>query len=88
MGISKWKHPDGCQSRLEKPAANGTRPLVAAITNNHIELAMSLLDKGADPNAADNFYKRTPLFAAVEMRNPDFTRETAPPVPDKRDQWI
>ena len=70
---------------LEKPAANGTRPLVAAITNNHIELAMFLLDKGADPNAADNFYKRTPLFAAVEMRNPDFTRDTAPPVPDKRD---
>jgi ankyrin repeat protein len=46
---------------------------------------MFLLEKGADPNAADNFYKRTPLFAAVEMRNPDFTRDTAPPVPDKRD---
>src|SRR5262249_57390017 len=70
---------------LEKPSANGTHPLVAAITNNHIELALFLLDKGADPNAADNFYKRTPLFAAVEMRNPDFTRDTAPPVPDKRD---
>jgi ankyrin repeat protein len=70
---------------LERPAANGTHPLVTAITNNHIELAMFLLEKGADPNAADNFYKRTPLFAAVEMRNPDFTRDTAPPVPDKRD---
>jgi uncharacterized protein len=70
---------------LEKPSANGTHPLVVAITNNHIELAMFLLDKGADPNSADNFYKRTPLFAAVEMRNPDFTRDTAPPVPDKRD---
>ncbi|HEY2382854.1 MAG TPA: ankyrin repeat domain-containing protein [Terriglobia bacterium] len=70
---------------LEKPAANGTHPLVAAITNNHIELALFLLDKGADPNAADNFYKRTPLFAAVEMRNPDFTRDTPPPLPDKRD---
>jgi ankyrin repeat protein len=70
---------------IEKPAANGTHPLVTAITNNHIELAMFLLDRGADPNAADNFYKRTPLFAAVEMRNPDFTRDTAPPLPDKRD---
>jgi ankyrin repeat protein len=70
---------------LEKPSANGTHPLVAAITNNHIELAMFLLDHGADPNATDNFYKRTPLFAAVEMRNPDFTRDTAPPVTDKRD---
>jgi ankyrin repeat protein len=70
---------------LERPSANGTRPLVAAIINNHIELAMYLLEKGADPNASDDFYKRTPLFAAVEMRNPDFTRDTAPPLADKRD---
>src|SRR6266699_62921 len=70
---------------MERPSANGTRPLVVAITNNHIELALFLLEKGADPNAADNFYKRTPLFAAVEMRNPDFTRESPPPVPDARD---
>src|SRR5215470_9177000 len=73
------------KANLEKTSANGTHPLVVAITNNHIELAMFLLDRGADPNAADRFYKRTPLFAAVEMRNPDFTRDTAPPVPDKRD---
>ena len=37
---------------------------------------MFLLDKGADLNAADDFYKRTPLYAAVEMRNPDYTRDT------------
>jgi ankyrin repeat protein len=70
---------------IERPSGNGTHPLVAAIMNNHIELAMFLLDRGADPNAADNFYKRPPLFAAVEMRNPDFTRDTPPPVPDKLD---
>jgi ankyrin repeat protein len=69
---------------LERTSANGTRPIVAAITNNHIELAMYLLEKGADPNAADDFYRRTPLYAAVEMRNPDYTRETAPPLPDSR----
>jgi ankyrin repeat protein len=70
---------------LERLSGNGTRPLVAAIINNHIELALYLLGKGADPNAADDFYKRTPLFAAVEMRNPDFTRDTAPPLADNRD---
>jgi len=70
---------------IERPSANGTRPLVVAITNNHIELAMFLLEKGADPNAADDFFKRTPLFAAVEMRNPDFTRESPPAAPDPRD---
>jgi ankyrin repeat protein len=70
---------------LERPSANGTRPLVVAINNNHIQLALFLLERGADPNAADNFWKRTPLFAAVEMRNPDFTRESPPPVADTRD---
>ena len=70
---------------LERPSGNGTRPLVTAIINNHIELAMYLLEKGADANAADDFYKRTPLFAAVEMRNPDFTRDTATPLTDDRD---
>jgi len=70
---------------LERPSANGTRPLLVAIINNHIELASYLLEKGADVNASDDFYKRTPLFAAVEMRNPDFTRDTPAPVPDRRD---
>ena len=73
------------QADVNRAAANGTGPMVVAITNNHIELAMFLLDKGADVNAADNFYKRTPLYAAVEMRNPDYVRDTAPPVPDRRD---
>ena len=66
-------------------SANGTGPLVTAITNNHIELAMFLVDKGADINAADDFYKRTPLFAAVERRNPDYVRDSAPPLDDARD---
>ncbi len=70
---------------LNRRAANGTPPMVVAIMNNHIELAMYLLDRGADANAADHFYKRTPLYAAVEMRNPDYTRDTPPPLPDARD---
>jgi ankyrin repeat protein len=70
---------------VDKPAANGTTALIDAIVNNHIELAMFLLDKGANPNAADNFYKRTPLFAAIEARNLDYAHDTAPPVPDAKD---
>jgi ankyrin repeat protein len=70
---------------INRPSANGTSPLVVAITNNHIELALFLVERGADINAADRFYKRTPLFAAVERRNPDFTRDSAPPVADARD---
>jgi ankyrin len=70
---------------INRTSANGTGPLVAAITNNHIALAMYFVEKGADVNAADPFYKRTPLFAAVERRNPDYTRDTAPPAADARD---
>ena len=70
---------------LNLRSANGTGPLVTAITNNHIELALFLVEKGADVNAADDFYKRTPLFAAVEMRNPDYVRDSAPPAADARD---
>jgi ankyrin repeat protein len=70
---------------VNRPSANGTTPLIVAIVNNHIELAMFLLERGADVNATDNFHKRTPLYAAVEMRNPDFTRESPPPVPDTGD---
>ena len=70
---------------VNRRSANGTAPLVVAITNNHIELALFLVEKGSDVNAADDFYKRTPLFAAVERRNPDYTRDSAPPVADARD---
>lgn len=70
---------------IERPSANGTTPLVVAITNNHIELALYLIDRGANVNTADPFHQLTPLFAAVERRNPDFTRDTAPPVEDRRD---
>jgi ankyrin len=70
---------------LDQPSANGTPPITVAVINNHIELALYLLEAGADPNIADDYHERTPLFAAVEMRNLDFTRETAPPHPDARD---
>jgi ankyrin repeat protein len=67
---------------IDLPSANGSPPLVVAITNNHIQLAMFLLERGANPNLADSFWKRTPLFAAVEMRNMDFTRDSPPPLAD------
>src|SRR6185503_16530377 len=70
---------------INLPAANGSSPLVVATINNHIQLAMFLLERGADPNQADRFWKRTPLFAAVEIRNPDFPRESAPAVADAGD---
>jgi len=70
---------------INLPSANGSTPLVVATINNHIQVAMFLVERGADVNQPDRFWKRTPLFAAVEMRNPDFTRESPPAVPDAGD---
>jgi ankyrin repeat protein len=44
------------------------RPLVLAIINGHFDTAAFLLDRKADPNAADA-QGRAPLFAAVDMRD-------------------
>ncbi|HUI55454.1 MAG TPA: ankyrin repeat domain-containing protein [Bryobacteraceae bacterium] len=51
--------------------ANGIAPLLMAITNDHVEVARLLLDRGADAKAAD-WWGRTPLFAAEEIRDRDY----------------
>jgi len=53
--------------------ANDISPLLMAITNDHMDVARLLLEQGADVNAGD-FWGRTPLWAAVEIRNRDYTR--------------
>ena len=67
--------------RCEPSAA--ARPLVVAIKQSHRARAF-LLDAGA-ALTRPTFAKRTPLYAAVEMRNADYTRDTPPPVPDAKD---
>ena len=75
----------GANADLNLPSANGTTPLTVAIINNHIQLARFLLEAGADPNIVDEYHKRPPLFAAIEMRNLNFPPETPPPHPDSGD---
>jgi len=62
-------------------SANGTTPLIIAVINNHMQLAIELIARGANPNIVD-FYGRTPLIAAVDMRNLDHARTYADPKPD------
>jgi ankyrin repeat protein len=49
---------------------NEIQPLLMSILNGHLDVARFLLDHGADVNASD-YYGRTPLWAAVDLRNMD-----------------
>jgi uncharacterized protein len=55
---------------VELAEANGIRPLLMALLNDKLPVARLLLAHGADVNG-DDFWGRTPLFAAVEYRNLD-----------------
>jgi ankyrin len=55
---------------IEVAEANQIRPLLMAVLNNHLDIARLLLAKGANPNA-DDFWGRSPLWAAVDYRNLD-----------------
>jgi uncharacterized protein len=56
---------------LNQVEANGISPLLMAITNDHVDIARLLLERGADPKLAD-WWGRTPLFAAEEIRDRDY----------------
>ncbi len=57
-------------AKVEIAEANGIRPLLMALLNDQLPIAQLLLEHDADPNA-DDFWGRTPLFAAIEYRNLD-----------------
>jgi len=52
----------------ELAQADDVRPLVMALTNNQLDVARLLIEAGADVNAAD-WYGRTPLWSAIDVRN-------------------
>lgn len=49
-------------------SGNHTSPLLIALLNGNVGLATYLLNRGANPNAADA-YGRAALFAAIDLRN-------------------
>ncbi|HXR45123.1 MAG TPA: ankyrin repeat domain-containing protein, partial [Pseudolysinimonas sp.] len=55
---------------LELGDGNAIRPLLMAALNGQIAVARLLVERGANVNA-DDFWGRTPLWAAVEYRNLD-----------------
>jgi ankyrin repeat protein len=57
---------------INYPDIDGTSGLVVSIMNKRYTFAKFLLDRGADPNATD-VKGRAALYAAVDMRNEDWT---------------
>ena len=61
--------------------ADNTSALVTAIMNKRYTYAKFLLDKGANPNLAD-VRGRAALYAAIDMRNQDYSAMPAHPEDD------
>jgi ankyrin repeat protein len=74
--------PEGPQREVNnasyKPVGKGTSPLLMAVQNGHFELAVALVDAGADPNDRRSGF--TPLHTLTWVRKPDAS-DTGDPSP-------
>lgn len=62
-----------------RPVTNGTSPLLLAVQNGHFELAIALIDAGADPNDVGTGF--SPLHTLTWVRKPDSSDVSDPSVP-------
>jgi len=60
-----------------RPVRKGTSPLLMAVENGHFELAIALVDAGADPNDERSGF--TPLHTMSWVRKPDASDQGDPP---------
>src|ERR687898_2958241 len=64
---------------LTRPVPRGTAPLMLAIQNGHFELAMALVDAGANPNDVQMGF--APLHIISAVRKPDSSDVSDPSTP-------
>ena len=69
----------GGGARAGLPRIPGTSPLMLAVQNGHFELALALIDAGADPNDVRTGF--TPLHAIAGVRKPDSSDISDPATP-------
>jgi uncharacterized protein len=65
---------------VNQVGADGTSPLLIALINGHYPLATMLLDHEANASLADA-NGRTPLYAAIDLRNQQWSQGPAPELP-------
>ena len=69
MKPNKEDRPAPTLNASYKPVRNGTSPLLLAAENGHFELAIALVEAGADPNDQRSGF--SPLHAISWVRKPD-----------------
>ena len=67
-----------CDGRSARPVNDGMSPLLLAVRNGHFELALALVDAGADPN--DQRTGFSPIHTVSWVRKPDAS-DTGNPSP-------
>ncbi|HWN39159.1 MAG TPA: ankyrin repeat domain-containing protein [Gammaproteobacteria bacterium] len=65
---------------VNEAGADNTSALLIAVVNGHYSLASLLIERGANPNIADS-NGRTPLYAAIDLRNVQWSQGPAPELP-------
>jgi ankyrin len=65
---------------INEAGADNTSPLLISVVNGHYDLAALLIERGANPNIADT-NGRTPLYAAIDLRNVQWSQAPAPELP-------
>jgi ankyrin repeat protein len=70
---------DANADAYNKPVVRGISPLLLAVQNGHFELAIALVDAGADPNDVQTGF--TPLHTITWVRRPDSSDVSDPATP-------
>jgi len=65
---------------INAAGADNTSALLIAVVNGHYDVASLLIERGANPNIADS-NGRTPLYAAIDLRNVQWSQGPAPELP-------
>jgi ankyrin repeat protein len=77
--LQRRERTEGAANPYIRPVARGTSPLLLAMQNGHYELAIALVDAGANPNDVQMGF--SPLHMISAVRKPDSSDGSDPSTP-------